>query len=70
MPREYPKFIYQNVTGTKSDGEYVVHLLEPRVVFKVHRNQAGKIGLQCLDNFCPPALHSRATDWVIAHLTK
>lgn len=73
MAREYPKFIYQNVTGTKGDGEYIVHLLEPRVVFKVLHEANGKVNLRLLDDPSESIepIMKRALDWYIArHLPK
>jgi hypothetical protein len=33
--RDYPKFLFSNPTNTKSKGPFIVHLLEPRLVFRV-----------------------------------
>lgn len=35
MAREYPRFLFSNPQNTKSEGPFVIHLLEPRLVFKV-----------------------------------
>lgn len=35
MARDYPKFLFQHVTEAKSPGKYIVHLMEPYVLFKV-----------------------------------
>ena len=35
MARPYPRFVYSNPQNTKSHGPFIVHLLEPRLVFKV-----------------------------------
>jgi hypothetical protein len=45
MAREYPRFIYSNPTNTKSKGPFIIHLLEPRLLFKVDSRQS----LTCLD---------------------
>lgn len=45
MARNYPRFIYSNPTNTKSEGPFIVHLLEPRLIFKV----VSKHELLCLD---------------------
>ena len=46
MKRNYPRFIYSNPKNTKSIGPFIVHLLEPRLVFKV----VSKNELLCLDD--------------------
>lgn len=73
MARQHPKFLHQVVTGTKSNGEFVIHLLDPRVLFKVQRNDKGEITLACLDEigFYPnqkdiEAIQARATQWLIS----
>lgn len=70
MARGYPKFIYQKVSSRFGDEIFVVHLQHPRLVFKVHRNNAGAYTLECLDESCPEPLLKRATDWTIAQLVK
>lgn len=37
MAREYPRFIFSNPQNTKSKGPFIVHLLEPRLVFRVKK---------------------------------
>ena len=32
MARKYPRFLYSNPGNTKSEGPFIVHLLEPRFV--------------------------------------
>ncbi len=39
MSRQYPRFIFSNPQNTKSKGPFVVHLLEPRLLFKVFKNE-------------------------------
>lgn len=36
MARQYPRFLFSNPTNTKSKGPFVIHTLEPRLIFKVH----------------------------------
>ena len=40
MARRYPKFLFSDPQNGKTPGPFVIHLLEPRLVFKVFR-QAG-----------------------------
>ena len=35
MARGYPKFLFSNPENVKTPGPFIVHLLEPRLVFKV-----------------------------------
>lgn len=49
MARNHPRFLYDNVTGTKSDGEYIMHLLEPRVLLKIDRTPRGQFYIYALD---------------------
>lgn len=35
MSRQYPKFIYSKVTNAKSNGEFIVATLKPRLIAKV-----------------------------------
>jgi hypothetical protein len=35
MARKFPRFLFSNPLNTKSPGPFVVHLLEPRLVFRV-----------------------------------
>lgn len=35
MARYFPRFLYSNPQNSKSTGPFIVHLLEPRIVFKV-----------------------------------
>jgi hypothetical protein len=35
MARDYPRFLFSNPQNTKSKGPFIVHLLEPRLVFLV-----------------------------------
>ena len=49
MARDYPRFLYDNVQGTKSDGEYIMHLLEPRVLLKVQHMPKGQLCVICID---------------------
>ena len=37
MAREYPRFIFSNPKNTKSEGPFLVHTLDPYIIFKVHR---------------------------------
>ena len=69
MARNYPKFLYQKVSGTKSDGEYIIHLQKPRLLFKVERDATGKIFLQCMDTEdFQGEIIKRATAWFISTL--
>ena len=70
MARNHPKFLHQNITGTKSDGEFVIHLLQPRLLFKVHRDGRGKIELEPMDILSTAdeitageLIQTRATQW-------
>jgi hypothetical protein len=36
MAREYPRFLFSNPQNTKSKGPFVIHCLQPRLIFKVH----------------------------------
>ena len=71
MARTYPKFLYQEVKGTKSDGEYIIHLLEPRLLFKVEHLRNGSIELALMDeitmshDIIEPIL-KRAKQWYIS----
>jgi hypothetical protein len=35
MAREYPRFLFSDPKNTKSKGPFLIHLLEPRILFKV-----------------------------------
>lgn len=39
MARNYPRFLFSNPKNTKTPGPFIVHLLEPRLVFKVITSQ-------------------------------
>lgn len=66
MARKYPRFIFSNPANTKSEGPFVVHLLKPRLVFKVIFDQndisgdamvfseSDNIGLSLLDPISDP----------------
>jgi hypothetical protein len=46
MKRQYPRFLYSNPKKSKSSGPFIVHLLDPRIVFRVTFNEADvKIGI-------------------------
>ncbi len=60
MARNYPRFLYSNPQNTKSKGPFIVHLLDPRLVFSIVFTEeecanaktykwAGPIGLILLD---------------------
>lgn len=34
MAREYPRFLFSNPKNTKSPGPFIVHCLEPRLIFR------------------------------------
>ena len=37
MARQYPRFLFSDPKNTKSKGPFVIHCLEPRLIFKVHQ---------------------------------
>ena len=37
MAREYPRFIFSNPKNTKSEGPFLIHTIDPYIIFKVHR---------------------------------
>lgn len=39
MSRGYPRFLFSDPQNIKTPGPFVVHLLEPRLVFKVFKNE-------------------------------
>ena len=68
MARGYPKFLYEHVTGTKSDGEFVMHLLKPRALFLVEHDGNGSVELILMDKEEPEgieAVKNRAKEWYI-----
>ena len=76
MPRLYPRFIFSNPADTKSEGPFLVHLLEPRFVAKVIAtpNAAG-FKIDVLDSWGsdPVELNSsleQASNWLIQQLRK
>lgn len=36
MPRSYPRFLFSNPKNVKTEGPYIVHLLQPKRLYKVH----------------------------------
>jgi hypothetical protein len=53
MARGYPRFIFADTKNTKSDGPFVIHLLEPRLIYKVEKT-ALEWTLQPLDKAPSP----------------
>ena len=41
MARAYPRFLFSDPQNTKTPGPFVIHLLEPRLIFKVFRMPSG-----------------------------
>jgi hypothetical protein len=35
MARQFPRFLYSNPTNTNPPGPFVIHCLEPRIIFRV-----------------------------------
>lgn len=50
MSRQYPKFIYSKVTNAKSNGEFIVATLKPRILAKVLITN-GRAELMLLEKF-------------------
>jgi hypothetical protein len=38
MAREYPRFLFSDPQNTKSTGPFVIHCLEPRLIFRVFKS--------------------------------
>lgn len=50
MAREYPRFLYSNPKDTKSEGPFVVHLLFPKIIYRVYfKKNEDEILLSALD---------------------
>ncbi len=39
MARNYPKYLFSNPQNTKSKGPFVIHLLKPRMICKIHERR-------------------------------
>ncbi len=54
MAREYPRFLFSNPQNTKSKGPFIIHCLEPRLIFKFEKS-IGKKGydLILLEDWSP-----------------
>jgi hypothetical protein len=48
MSRQYPRFLFQQVTGNDSerDGNFIVHLLQPNALFKIHVDQKQSVSIE------------------------
>lgn len=74
MARNYPKFIYSNVTNVKSNGEFIMHTLEPAFLAKVVHGKKitmevvqtyGTVGMAGMELYLQPIL-DRMVQWYIA----
>lgn len=54
MSRAYPRFLFSNPQNTKSQGPFIVHTLEPRLVFKLEKVFDNNPSLIFLDKIMEP----------------
>lgn len=52
MARNYPKYLYQNVTNAVSTGEFICSLVSPRILVKV-KHKGLHVDLDLIDTFEP-----------------
>ncbi len=78
MARNYPRFLFSNPQDTKSKGPFVVHLLFPKCICKVHYevsgDHVGSLTIEPLEFFDEHTdeeseeLFSRMKEWLFSQI--